>query len=325
MARKFTDLTEKEILAMAITQEEEDGRIYGEFALTLRPTFPESAKVFDEMQKEESDHRHRLIELYRQHFGEHIPLIKRDEIRGFIKRSPLWLVLKKGPQAMRQQAEIMELETRRFYEKAAARTTDASIRKLLIDLAEAEQKHSDVAAHLGETNITFDVQKQEEEANKRLFVLQIVQPGLVGLMDGSVSTLAPIFAVAFFSHDPWAAFLAGLATSVGAGISMGFAEALSDDGALTGRGHPFVRGVVCGLMTAAGGLGHTVPFLIPHFVTATTVAAVVVFFELLGISWIRYRFMDTPLWQSFRTVFIGGLLVFLSGVAIGYFGHGAGG
>ncbi len=322
MAKKFKDLTEREILALAIQQEEEDSKIYGEFAAALGTDFPASQKIFQEMQKEESEHRRRLTELYVQHFGDRIVLIKRDDVRGFIKRRPTWLVLKLGLKGMRQQAEIMELETSRFYETAATRTSNAAIRTLLTDLAEAERQHSDTSAMLREEHLTPSVQKQEDEARRRLFVLQIVQPGLAGLMDGSVSTLAPIFAVALYSHSTWPAFLAGLATSVGAGISMGFAEALSDDGALTGRGHPLARGAVCGLMTAGGGLGHTLPFLIPQYHVALSVAIVVVFIELMAISWIRYKYMDTPLWQSFRTVFIGGMLVFLAGIAIGYFGGG---
>ncbi len=322
MAKKFKDLTEQEILALAIQQEEADSKVYGEFASALGPDFPASQKIFLEMQKTETEHRRRLTDLYVQQFGNHIVLITRDDVRGFVNRRPTWLVIKLGLKAMRQQTEIMELETSRFYETAAKRTTNTAIRSLLTDLAEAERQHSDTSAMLEEEHLTPSVRKQEDEARRRLFILQIVQPGLAGLMDGSVSTLAPIFAVALYSHHTWPAFLAGLATSVGAGISMGFAEALSDDGALTGRGHPLARGTVCGLMTAGGGLGHTLPFLIPQFHVALSLAIAVVFVELWAISWIRFKYMDTPLWQSIRTVFIGGVLVFLAGVLIGYFGGG---
>ncbi len=150
-----------------------------------------------------------------------------------------------------------------------------------------------------------------------MFLLQVVQPGLAGLMDGSVSTLAPIFAAAFATHSTWATFLVGLAASIGAGISMGFAEALSDDGSLTGRGRPWVRGFVCGMMTALGGLGHTLPFLIPHFITAMVVAVAVVVVELGIIAWIRNRFMDTPMWQAVLQIVVGGVLVFATGILIG--------
>ena len=162
-----------------------------------------------------------------------------------------------------------------------------------------------------------DVKQDEERARRRLFVLQIVQPGLAGLMDGSVSTLAPVFAAAFATRNPWDAFLVGMAASLGAGISMGFAEALSDDGSLTGRGHPWVRGLICGAMTALGGVGHTLPFLLPSFRMALAVACVVVVIELGVITWIRHRYMDTPTVSAALQVALGGALVFITGVLIG--------
>src|SRR5882724_6395777 len=264
MAKKFKDLSEREILALAISLEEEDGRIYGDFAEGLRETYPASAEMFEEMQAEESEHRSSLIETYRQRFGEHIPLIRRHDVKGFVQRRPVWLVRPLGVNVARRQAEVMEMETRRFYESAIGQVTDASIRKLLGDLAIAEQKHSAMAESL-EKSITPDVRVAEEIAHRRLFVLQIVQPGLAGLMDGSISTLAPVFAAAFATKSSWDAFLVGMAAYVGAGISMGFAEALSDDGSLTGRGKPLIRGIVCGLMTTAGGIGHSLPYLIPNY------------------------------------------------------------
>jgi rubrerythrin len=206
----------------------------------------------------------------------------------------------------------MELETKRFYETAARHATDAGVRQLLGDLTEEERKHERLAEGMQET-----APDDEAAARHRLFVLQVVQPGLAGLMDGSVSTLAPLFAAAFATRSPWQTFLVGLAASLGAGISMGFAEALSDDGTLTGRGRPLVRGLVCGLMTALGGLGHTLPYLIPHIKTATAVAVGVVIVELLAIAWVRHRYMDTPLTSAVFQVVVGGLLVFLTGVLIG--------
>src|SRR5215467_903384 len=264
MARKFKELSEREILAVAITLEEQDGRIYADFADGLRETYPATAKLFEEMREEESQHRSSLIETYRARFGEHIPLVRREDVKGFVQRRPVWLTRPLKIADVRKQAEIMELETRQFYQKAITQVRDAGIRKLLGDLEEVERKHQ-VTAEALEERITPDVEKSEEEAQRRLFVLQIVQPGLAGLMDGSVSTLAPVFAAAFATKSSNDAFLVGLAASIGAGISMAFAEALSDDGSLTGRGRPVLRGAVTGLMTAAGGIGHTLPFLIKNF------------------------------------------------------------
>jgi rubrerythrin len=317
MARNFKDLSEREILALAIALEEEDGRIYADFVEGLRETYPATAKMFEEMREEESGHRRGLIEIYRQRFGEHIPLIRRQDVKGFVDRRPVWLIRPLGIDVVRKQAEIMELETRRFYERAMQRVTDASTRRLLGDLAEAERKHSALAESLEVKHLTPETRAQEEIAQRRLFVLQIVQPGLAGLMDGSVSTLAPLFAAAFATHKSWDAFLVGLAASVGAGISMGFAEALSDDGSLTGRGHPWVRGLICGLMTTAGGIGHTLPFLISDFRVATSAAVAIVAAELAAISFVRHRYMDTPFLAAAFQVVVGGVLVFLAGILIG--------
>jgi erythrin-vacuolar iron transport family protein len=317
MAKNFKDLSEREILALAIALEEEDGRIYGDFVDGLHETYPKSAELFARMQAEESDHRARLLDLYRVRFGEHIPHIRREDVKGFVARRPVWLVRPLGLSVVRRQAELMELETRRFYERAAQQTEDVSTRKLLGDLAQAERMHSNIAESLERTLLTEEALGEEDAAQRRLFVLQIVQPGLAGLMDGSVSTLAPVFAAAFATKDSWDAFLVGMAASVGAGISMGFAEALSDDGSLTGRGHPWIRGVVCGLMTTAGGIGHTVPFLIANFHLAMLVAVIVVVAELFAISLIRNKYMDTPFVAAAFQVILGGALVFAAGILIG--------
>lgn len=315
--KKFDELTEQEILALAISLEEEDERVYADFADGLKQDYPASASVFAAMQQEESEHRRRLIELHRQKFGEHIPLIRRQDVRGFVQRKSVWLAKPLRLEAVRRHASAMEVETRRFYEKSAARTRDAGIRQLLDDLANEERNHEARAQELSAEKLTLEAKKDEEQAQRRLFVLQIVQPGLAGLMDGSVSTLAPVFAAALATRNTADALLVGFAASTGAGISMGFAEALSDDGSLTGRGHPWIRGVVCGLMTAIGGVGHTLPFLIHRFPVAMTVAALVVIVELGVITWIRHRYMDSPMFSAALQVGLGGALVFLTGVLIG--------
>jgi rubrerythrin len=316
--KRFSDLSEQEVLALAITNEEEDSRIYRGFAEGLREQFPSSAKVFDEMAEEEVHHRSMLYDLYRQKFGEYLPLIRRQDVQGFLHpKQPLWLMRPLGLEDARKFAENMEYEAERYYRKAAANARDASVRQLLIELAEAEAGHESLAHKLSQSILTKGAREKEDETARRMFVLQYVQPGLAGLMDGSVSTLAPLFAAAFATHNTWQTFLVGLAASVGAGISMGFAEALSDDGSLTGRGSPWLRGATCGLMTALGGLGHTLPYLIPHFFVATALAFIVVAVELVAISYIRYRFMDTPFWSAAFQIMLGGALVFIAGILIG--------
>jgi len=315
--KRFSDLSEQEILALAITNEEEDSRIYRGFAEGLRDQFPASAKMFEEMAEEEVRHRAMLYDLYRKKFGEYLPLIRRQDVSGLLRHKPLWLVRPLGLDEVRKYAAEMEFETARFYRKAAATARDASVRELLIELAEAEDKHESLAEKLGEKILTKDARAAEDETARRMFVLQYVQPGLAGLMDGSVSTLAPLFAAAFATKHSWDAFLVGLAASIGAGISMAFSEGLSDDGSLTGRGSPWLRGAVTGLMTTAGGIGHTLPFLISSFHVATLVAAIVVAVELCVISYVRHKYMDTPFLQATFQVVVGGVLVFLTGWLIG--------
>ena len=328
--KTYSELNEQEILALAISLEEEHARIYADYADGLKESYPASALVFTEMAEEENEHRRWLIDMHRQKFGEHIPLVRRQDVKGFIKHEPLWMVRPLGLDKVRKQAEAIEFETRNFYERTLERTSDASIRKLLGDLAAAERQHISLAQKLDEKHLTGDARSEEEETRRRIFVLQIIQPGLVGLMDGSVSTLAPLFAAAFATHDNWQTFLVGMAASVGAGISMGFAEALSDDGALTGRGHPWLRGTITGLMTTIGGVGHTLPYLVPQswsltvagyvlnsFLIATWMAAFVVFIELWAIAWIRARYMDTRFLRAAFEIVVGGLIVFAAGVLIG--------
>jgi rubrerythrin len=311
--RSFDSLSEKEILALAISQEEEDARIYDNFAVGLAENYPAQAEQFHQLRREEDSHRHRLLDLFRSRFGDHIPLIRRQDVRGFVQRRPVWLVRPLGLRSVQKEAEFMELQTMRFYEAAARRATDVGIRQLLGDLAEEERHHAHTAEQIAHTKLNED----DSARQKRLFVLQVIQPGLAGLMDGSVSTLAPLFAAAFATHSSFDTFRVGLAASAGAGISMGFAEALSDDGSLTGRGHPWARGVVCGLMTTLGGIGHTMPYLIGTIQTATWVAVGVVLVELGVISWVRHKYMDTPWSSAALQVVLGGLLVFLVGILIG--------
>ena len=315
--RRFSDLSEQEILALAISSEEDDARIYRLYAEKLRAEFPASAKVFDGMAAEEDGHRQRLIELHRSRFGEVIPLIRREHVAGYYARRPVWLVENLGIDRIRDEAAAMETEAETFYRKAAQRTSDAATRKLLGDLAAAEAGHEAKAGRLAEKHLDEDARESEERASKRRFVLTWVQPGLAGLMDGSVSTLAPIFATAFATQDTHTTFLVGLAASIGAGISMGFTEAASDDGELSGRGSPVKRGFASGIMTAVGGLGHALPYLIPDFWTATTIAIAVVFVELWAIVWIQNRFMETPFLRATFQVVLGGALVFAAGALIG--------
>ncbi len=320
--KSLAELTAREVLALAIANEEEDSRIYQDFAERLRPDFAASAKLFDDMAEEERSHRGMLYERYRERFGEHLPPIRREDVKGFLKRRPVWWTKNLGIDHMRREAELMELQAAKFYEKAAEQSLDVDVRELFVRLAEIERDHERKAAEFAQAHITGDAAAEEDAARHRLFVLQYVQPGLAGLIDGSVSTLAPLFAAAFATQNNHETFLVGLAASVGAGISMGFTEALSDDGIITGRGSPWLRGVVCGLMTTLGGLGHTLPFLVPDsipnaFLTATIIAAIVVAVELMAISWIRTRYMDTPFLQAAYQVIVGGVLVLLAGILIG--------
>ncbi|MGO4711636.1 iron exporter MbfA [Bradyrhizobium sp. 2TAF24] len=320
--KNFADLTEREILAVAIASEEEDSRIYMTFAEDLTERYPESAKIFEEMAEEEKHHRHLLLEMYEQRFGTNLPPIRREDVKGFLRRRPIWLTKNLPLDAVRKEAETMEFEAARFYDKAAAQAQDVHVRKLLGDLAEMERGHENRAVKLTDTILSPDVRAEEDRTSHRMFVLQYVQPGLAGLMDGSVSTLAPLFAAAFATHHNWQTFLVGLAASIGAGISMGFAEALSDDGSMTGRGSPWLRGGICGLMTTLGGLGHTVPYLVPDswanaFWIATAIAGLVVFVELWVIAYIRARYMDTPFLQAVFQIVLGGAIVLAVGILIG--------
>lgn len=315
--RHFKDLNEQEVLALAISSEEDDARIYRSYAQQLRADFPDSAAVFGGMAAEEDTHRRQLLDMHQKRFGDHVPLLRREHVAGFYARRPVWLVENLGLEQIRAEAAAMETAAEAFYLKAAAQSTDADTRRLLGDLAAAEAGHVDHAEGLEAQHLNGAERENEDRKAHRQFVLTWVQPGLAGLMDGSVSTLAPIFATAFATQDTWTTFLVGLAASVGAGISMGFTEAASDDGELSGRGSPVKRGFASGIMTMVGGLGHALPYLIPDFWTATLTAFVVVFLELWAIAWIQNKYMDTPFFRATMQVVLGGALVFAAGVLIG--------
>jgi len=315
--RRFSDLSEKEILALAISSEEDDAQIYRTYAEKLREKYPASAAVFEEMAREEDEHRRQLIELFKSRFGDTIPLIRREHVAGFYARRPVWLMENLPLERIREEAALMERDAQQFYLKAAQRTQDAATRKLLGDLAAAEADHIRAAEELEQKHLPEEIKETEDRIAHRQFVLTWVQPGLAGLMDGSVSTLAPIFATAFATQDTWTTFQVGLAASIGAGISMGFTEAASDDGELSGRGSPLKRGIASGVMTTIGGLGHALPYLIPDFWTATTIAIIIVFIELWAIAWIQNKFMETPFHRAAFQVVLGGALVFAAGALIG--------
>ncbi|HSI84460.1 MAG: iron exporter MbfA [Candidatus Methylacidiphilales bacterium] len=315
--KRIQDLTAQEALALAIAAEEEDGRIYSDFAHRIQAEYPDTARALMVMHDEEDDHRRRLLDIYRERFGDHIPLIRREHVRGFITRKPVWMQQILTITMIRREVELMEEQARNYYLAAAAEATDTDVRKIFGDLAAEEGKHYDLAETMQESQRASGAREREDDSERKRFILQIVQPGLAGLMDGSVSTLAPVFAAATASHSSHEAFLVGMAASVGAGISMGFTEALSDDGVLSGRGHPWLRGVVCGLMTTVGGVGHTLPFLISDFHLAMWIAIAIVIIELGVIAWIRHRYMDTPLLSAMFQIVLGGILVFLAGILIG--------
>jgi len=320
--KSFAELSEREILALAIASEEDDNRVYMAFAEDLRERYPATAKVFEEMAAVEAGHRKMLAEVYEKRFGPHLLPIRRGDVNFFIHRPPIWLTRNLSLETIRKEAELREAEASGFYLKATEHAKDPGVRKLLGDLARTELSHEEIAAHLEDTILTPEQRRKESKTRDRIFVLQFIQPGLEGLMDGSVSTLAPLFAAAFATHNNWQTFLVGLAASLGAGISMGFAEALSDDGVLSGRGSPVLRGVVCGAMTAAGGLGHSLPYLVPDAVAnafwiATAISGAVVFCELWIIAFVRAKYMATPFLKAALQIVVGGAIVLATGILIG--------
>lgn len=315
--KHFADLSEQEILALAISAEEDDARIYAGYAERLVSDFPDTAAVFREMGQEEDGHRRALIAEHERRFGGAIPLIRREHVADYVASRPVWLVANLGIERMRAEVDRMEDAACRFYDEAAKRVGDPSTRRLLGDLAEAERRHKGTASAIGASHLTSDARANEDQTARKQLILTLVQPGLAGLMDGSVSTLAPIFATAFATHDTKTTLLVGLAAAVGAGISMGFTEAAHDDGVLSGRGSPLKRGLASGVMTAVGGLGHALPYLISDFWTATAIAFAVVFIELWAIVWIQHRFMETSIVRAAVQIIVGGALVLAAGILIG--------
>ena len=320
--KRFAELDEREILAVAIASEEEDTRVYHCFAEDLDGRYPATAKMCREMAEVENGHRQDLLQLYEKRFGPVLVPICRDDIQGTLRRKPLWLTKNLPLDTIRKELSAREAASADFYERAVAQTHDIATRDLLYDLAVVERGHGGTVEELEEEHLSPEAKDNETNTARRQFVLQYVQPGLAGLMDGSVSTLAPLFAAAFATHSNWQTFLVGLAASIGAGISMGFAEALSDDGTISGRGSPLLRGIASGVMTAVGGLGHTLPYLVPNswpnaFWTATTLSGVVVFIELWAIAWVRAHFMDTPLLKAIFQIVLGGAIVLATGILIG--------
>ena len=315
--RSFAQLSEQEILALAISAEEEDSQAYAAFAARLRHDYPSSAAIFDGMAAEENEHRRSLIVMYQRRFGDFVLPVRREHVADFYTRRPIWLAKTLSLDAIRLEASDMEQRAHDFYVSAASRSTDAETRSLLGDLAAVEAGHQVTADGLADEHLTDSKRQAEDNAARRQFILTWVQPGLAGLMDGSVSTLAPIFATAFATQNTWTTFLVGLSASIGAGISMGFTEAAHDDGKLSGRGAPWKRGLASGVMTTIGGLGHALPYLIPSFWTATVIAFIVVFIELWAIVWIQNRYMETPLLKAIFQIILGGGLVLAAGILIG--------
>ncbi len=315
--KRLSELSEREIVALAIASEEDDARIYRNWAEFLRKDYPATAAIFEGMSAEEDGHRRLLLDTFHARWGNAIPVIRREHVAGYFTRRPAWMMGNLSLETIRAEAAGMERDAAEFYAHAAQVSQDARTRKLLGDLAAAERGHENRASELTAEHLDTESRDEENSVAHRSFVLTWVQPGLAGLMDGSVSTLAPIFATAFATQDPWTTFLVGLAASIGAGISMGFTEAASDDGVVSGRGSPLKRGLSSGVMTAVGGLGHALPYLIPDFWTATTLAIMVVFVELWAIAFIQNRWMQTPFWRATLQVVVGGALVLAVGVLIG--------
>lgn len=315
--RRFSDLSERDVLALAISSEADDAHVYDDYAEALRKDFPDTAKVFEGMAAQERGHNATLTKEYERRYGGHVPLIRRESIAGYYNRRPAWVVVNLGIDRIREEVGRMEDESANFYLHALKKASDPGTRTLLESLYRTELQHEEIAGSLAERYLPVDKKAEEDEKARRQFVLTWVQPGLAGLMDGSVSTLAPIFATAFATQNSHTTLLVGLAAAVGAGISMGFTEAVHDDGVISGRGSPLKRGIASGTMTAVGGLGHALPYIIPEFWTATVIAIAIVFVELWAIAFIQNRYMETPFWRSVFQVVLGGVLVLAAGIFIG--------
>ena len=315
--KKFQDLNDNEILSLAIDSLEEDIKLYDEYSSHFLINYPVTSKMFKQMSILKNKNRKKLVELHKKKFGETLNITNQKEIANYFKRKPEWLVIKNSIEKVRNEIIEMETLSAQFYNSFAKKSQNIEIRNLLIDLALMSREQKD-NAKLILLNAQKSRSAQEEVTkDKRQFILTWVQPGLAGLMDGSVSTLAPIFATAFATKDSHTTLLVGLAASIGAGISMGFTEAVHDDGVISGRGSPIKRGFASGIMTTIGGLGHALPYLISDFYVATVIAMFFVLVELWAIAWIQAKYMEIKFTKAVFQVVFGGSLVLAAGILIG--------
>ena len=315
--KKFQDLNDNEILSLAIDSLEEDIKLYDEYSSHFLINYPETSKMFKQMSILKNKNRKKLVELHKKKFGETLNITNQKEIANYFKRKPEWLVIKNSIEKVRNEIIEMETLSAKFYNSFAKKSQNIEIRNLLIDLALMSREQKDNAKLILLNAQKSRSAKEEVTRDKRQFILTWVQPGLAGLMDGSVSTLAPIFATAFATKDSHTTLLVGLAASIGAGISMGFTEAVHDDGVISGRGSPIKRGFASGIMTTIGGLGHALPYLISDFYVATVIAMFFVLVELWAIAWIQAKYMEIKFTKAVFQVVFGGSLVLAAGILIG--------
>lgn len=315
--KKFQDLNDNEILSLAIDNLEEDIKLYDEYSSHFLINYPVTSKMFKQMSILKNKNRKKLVELHKKKFGETLSITDQKEIANYFKRKPEWLVIKNSIEKVRNEIVEMETLSAQFYNSFAKKSQNIEIRNLLIDLAIMSREQKDNAKLILLNAQKSRSAKEEVTKDKRQFILTWVQPGLAGLMDGSVSTLAPIFATAFATKDSHTTLLVGLAASIGAGISMGFTEAVHDDGVISGRGSPIKRGFASGIMTTIGGLGHALPYLISDFYVATVIAMFFVLVELWAIAWIQAKYMEIKFTKAVFQVVFGGSLVLAAGILIG--------
>ena len=315
--KKFQDLNDNEILSLAIDSLEEDIKLYDEYSSHFLINYPVTSKMFKQMSILKNKNRKKLVELHKKNFGETLSITNQKEIANYFKRKPEWLVIKNSIEKVRNEIIEMETLSAQFYNSFAKKSQNIEIRNLLIDLALMSREQKDNAKLILLNAQKSRSAKEEVTKDKRQFILTWVQPGLAGLMDGSVSTLAPIFATAFATKDSHTTLLVGLAASIGAGISMGFTEAVHDDGVISGRGSPIKRGFASGIMTTIGGLGHALPYLISDFYVATVIAMFFVLVELWAIAWIQAKYMEIKFTKAVFQVVFGGSLVLAAGILIG--------
>lgn len=315
--KHFQDLNDDEILSLSIDILEEDIRLYDDYSSHFLINYPETSKMFKKMSILKNKNRQQLIKLHKKKFGETLNITHKNEIYNFFKRKPKWFVIKNSIEKVRNEIIEMEANSSQFYNSFAKKSNNIETRNLLIDLAMMSREQKDNAKLILLNTQKLHSAKEEVTKDKKQFILTWVQPGLAGLMDGSVSTLAPIFATAFATKDSHTTLLVGLAASIGAGISMGFTEAVHDDGVISGRGSPIKRGFASGIMTTIGGLGHALPYLISDFYVATVIAMFFVLVELWAIAWIQAKYMKIKFTKAVFQVVFGGSLVLAAGILIG--------